>query len=271
MKKKKNKSSWFFLIKIIAGVILWLCLLFYVMPPNFLKDKIQSIISEFQDDDGTGVADIVVLPQRQFVLTPEPTTLEKSFNNIESKENACFFVKFVIEQENGHGEIIFEINKTWAPLGAIRFKELVESSFFDGNKFFRVLKNFICQFGMNGDPAVQSSWSKKVIADDPVLHSNARGTLTFATSGKNSRTTQMFINTGRNNKFLDAEGFAPIGRIVKGLEIADALFEGYGEGGKGDGADKKGPAQGRIAREGNAYLEAVFPKLSTLLKAEIVN
>lgn len=96
------------------------------------------------------------------------------------------------------------------------------------------------------------------------------GTLTFATSGPNSRTTQMFINFG-DNKFLDGQGFSPIGRIVQGIENIDQIFDSYGEGGRGDGSDGKGPSQGRIAQEGNDYLDLYFPKLSYILRASVVS
>lgn len=106
-------------------------------------------------------------------------------------------------------------------------------------------------------------------ADDPVKTSNTRGTLTFATSGKDSRTSQLFLNFG-DNSFLDKQGFAPIGRVVRGMEVVDALFSGYGEGGKGDGSDGRGPSQGRAVNEGNAYLDRVFPKLSFVLAARLM-
>jgi cyclophilin family peptidyl-prolyl cis-trans isomerase len=111
-------------------------------------------------------------------------------------------------------------------------------------------------------------WQQKgPIKDDPVKQSNARGTLTFATSGPDTRTTQFFINTGKQNGFLDQQGFAPIGRVVEGMDYVDALYDGYGEGGHGDGTDGKGPNQGWIAREGNDYLNRLFPKLSYIISA----
>ena len=155
-----------------------------------------------------------------------------------------------------------EVHPEWAPLGAARFAELVATpNFFDGVRFFRTIAGFMSQFGIPGKPAVAAAWKDKKIADDPVVESNTRGMLSFATSGKDSRTTQMFINLV-DNKNLDGMGFSPFGKVVEGMETVDALYSGYGEGGAGDGSDGRGPSQGRVQEEGNKYLKRVFPKLS---------
>jgi len=135
----------------------------------------------------------------------------------------------------------------------------VNEDFYSDTYFFRVLPNFVAQFGINGDPAVQKKW-KKPIVDDPVLSSNKQGTITFATSGKNTRTTQLFINY-KNNKFLDSQGFAPFGEIMEdGMEIVNQIFSGYGEQ----------PKQNKIQNQGNSYLKAEFPKLTYIKSMEIV-
>jgi peptidyl-prolyl cis-trans isomerase A (cyclophilin A) len=108
------------------------------------------------------------------------------------------------------------------------------------------------------------------LKDDPVVHSNRRGTLTYATSGPDTRTTQFFLNTGQQNGFLDKEGFAPIGHVMSGMEVVDQVYMGYGEGGRGDGTDNKGPNQGRIVKEGNEYLDRLFPKLSYIISANFL-
>jgi cyclophilin family peptidyl-prolyl cis-trans isomerase len=127
----------------------------------------------------------------------------------------------------------------------------------------------MAQWGIGATPTKHREWSRKAIKDDAVKMSNSRGTITFATSGKDSRTTQLFVNFV-DNKFLDKEGFAPVGRVIKGLDVIDSLYAGYGEGGKGDGLDGKGPSQGRIVSEGNAYLDSVFPKLSYIISTTFV-
>jgi peptidyl-prolyl cis-trans isomerase A (cyclophilin A) len=148
-------------------------------------------------------------------------------------------------------------------LGADRFYELVKSGFYDGARFFRVLPGFMAQFGIAADPQVNAKWKDSNIQDDPVKQSNAAGMLTFAKTGApNSRTTQMFINTG-NNARLDADGFAPIGQVITGLDVVQSFYNGYGEG----APDGRGPSQDQIKAEGNAYLEKGFPQLDFIKKA----
>lgn len=128
----------------------------------------------------------------------------------------------------------------------------------------------MAQFGIAALPSVSSYWRSRSFKDDPVIQSNARGTISFATSGPNTRTSQLFINFV-NNKYLDKEGFTPIGRVVEGMEsVIDHLYHGYGEGGRGDGSDGKGPSQGRANMEGKKYFDKVFPKLSYIKYATVL-
>jgi peptidyl-prolyl cis-trans isomerase A (cyclophilin A) len=162
------------------------------------------------------------------------------------------------------GDFVVEVTRDWAPQGADRFYNLVKHGFFSEARFFRAIDGFMVQFGINGDPAVSAKWREATIPDDPVKQSNKRGYVTFATSGPNSRTTQLFINFG-NNTNLDAMGFAPFGKVATGMDIVDTVYKGYGEGAPG-GA---GPNQGRIQAEGNAYLTRDFPKLDWVKEAKI--
>jgi peptidyl-prolyl cis-trans isomerase A (cyclophilin A) len=153
-----------------------------------------------------------------------------------------------------------EVHPEWAPLGAARFLELVEEgdTFWKGIRFFRVIEDFMAQFGIPGKPELAAEWREKSINDDPVVKSNERGFLSFATSGKDSRTTQMFINLV-NNANLDGMGFAPFATVTgDGMDVVDQLYSGYGEGAPGG----NGPDQGRIQSEGNKYLKKQFPNLS---------
>ena len=132
-------------------------------------------------------------------------------------------------------------------------KELVDSGFYQNCRFFRVVPNFMVQFGISGDPSVQAKFTGKPILDDKVLTTNARGTVTFATSGPNTRTTQLFINTAtKGNAFLDKQGFSPFAQVLVGIDIVDKIFDGY----------REKPNQGKIVNQGNEYLEKEFPKLS---------
>lgn len=157
------------------------------------------------------------------------------------------------------------VTRAWAPRGADRFYNLVEHHFFDGSVFFRVLAGFVAQFGLSSNPRISAAWARATIPDDPVLKSNLRGTLSFATAGPNTRTTQLFINLGNNTR-LDAMGFAPFGEVVEGMNIVDELYSGYGDGPpSGDG-----PNQSLISREGNTYLERDFPHLDRILTARVL-
>ncbi len=167
--------------------------------------------------------------------------------------------------ETSKGNFTIEVTREWAPLGADRFYNLVKNGFYEGARFFRVLPGFVVQFGIPGDPAVARTWRTARIADDAVSGTNSRGTVTFATAGPNTRTTQVFINLA-NNANLDSMGFAPFGRVNEGMEVVGQLHSGYGEG----APHGRGPDQGRIQSEGNAYLEKQFPNLDYIAKAVIL-
>ncbi|WP_237229153.1 peptidylprolyl isomerase [Rubinisphaera sp. JC750] len=164
-----------------------------------------------------------------------------------------------VEFETSAGDFVVEVHPDWAPRGAARFKNLVESGFYDNTRFFRVVPGFMVQWGINGDPAVQSQWRDKVIQDDPVRQSNKRGKITFATSGPNSRTAQVFINFADNN-FLDGQGFSPFGEVISGMDSVDAINDQYGEQ----------PDQGQIQQRGNEYLNQKFPELDYIKSARVI-
>ena len=173
--------------------------------------------------------------------------------------------KFRVRLETTKGPVVLEVDRSWAPNGADRFYNLVKNGYYTDIAFFRAIDNFMVQFGIHGDPKVAAKWRDATIPDDPPQQSNTRGMVSFATSGPNSRTTQVFINY-KDNSFLDRMGFAPFARVVEGMEVVDSLYKGYGEG----APRGRGPNQGRIQTEGNAYLRAEFPELDYLKKAEIV-
>src|SRR5262245_12770620 len=177
-----------------------------------------------------------------------------------SKQADSSRVKF----ETSKGDIIVQVHKEWAPLGAERFIELVKSGFYDKARFFRVVAGFMVQFGITGDPNVQAKWREAIIQDDPVTQSNTRGKLSFATKGPGSRTSQVFINLV-DNVPLDKAGFAPFAEVVSGIEVVDQLYSGYGEG----APRGSGPDQSLIQSQGNAYLERDFPRLDFIKKASM--
>jgi len=153
-------------------------------------------------------------------------------------------------KDGATGKVVIQTRPSWAPLGVEHFHQLMDDHFYDQAKFFRVVKDFIVQFGI---AAVPKNNRRETIKDDPVEQTNARGTVTFATSGADTRTTQLFINTRkRGNQFLDKQGFAPIAEVISGMEYVDQIYDGYGEK----------PNQGKIQNKGNAYLDKEFPLLS---------
>jgi peptidyl-prolyl cis-trans isomerase A (cyclophilin A) len=172
---------------------------------------------------------------------------------------------FRVRFETSRGPFVVQVVRAWAPHGVDRFYYLVSNGFYDGVKFFRVVPNFVAQFGIHGDPAISEVWRERTIPDDSVRQSNLPGFLTFAKGGPNSRTTQLFINR-RDNSRLDAMGFPPIGRIVEGQPAADSIYAGYGDGAPRGG----GPEQDMIQRQGNAYLEQAFPRLDSIVRARVV-
>ncbi len=163
------------------------------------------------------------------------------------------------------GDFTIEVTRELAPMGADRFYNLVKNGFYDDARFFRVIKGFMVQFGISGDPAVAAKWTDAVLQDDPVKETNTRGMISFATAGPNTRTTQVFINFGDNSR-LDRMGFAPFGKVVSGMDVVDQLYADYGEGAPQGG----GPDQDRIEKEGTAYLSRDFPRLDYIKSARIM-
>ena len=174
-----------------------------------------------------------------------------------------FRAKFVTT----HGDFVVEVTRAWAPLGADRFYNLVQSGFFTDASFFRVVPNFIVQFGIPASPAVARVWQNANIKDDPVKQSNKRGNLVFATAGPNTRTTQLFFNLKDNGSTLDSQGFAPFGTVVEGMDVVAGLYSGYGEDPSMGG---HGPRQELVQSQGKAYLDKNFPKLDSIKSATVV-
>ncbi len=172
---------------------------------------------------------------------------------------------FKAQFDTTKGKFTIEVTRALSPNGADRFYNLVMSGYFKDIAFFRVIPGFMCQFGIHGDPNVSAKWREANIADDPVKGSNTRGTITFATAGPNTRTTQLFINFA-DNANLDGMGFSPFGKVTGGMDVVDKINGEYGEGAPGG----RGPDQGRVQGEGNAYLKKDFPNLDYIKSASIL-
>lgn len=162
------------------------------------------------------------------------------------------------------GDVIIDVTRDWAPRGADRFYNLVRAGYFTDATFFRVVADFMAQFGISARPDVNKAWANANIQDDPGgKQSNARGMVTFATTGApNTRGTQLFINTRANgNAFLDPMGFVPFGKVVEGMEIVDKFYNGYGDTANQEGVIEEG---------GKAWVDKNMPKLDRILTATIV-
>jgi peptidyl-prolyl cis-trans isomerase A (cyclophilin A) len=187
-------------------------------------------------------------------MTTDPALLHPA--SLTAKAPDAYEVKFTTTK----GDFVVSVTRAWAPNGADRFYNLVKHGFFTDAAFFRNVPGFIVQFGLSANPAVNKAWQNANIKDDPVTQSNKPGTVTFATAGPNTRTTQLFINFGTNN-FLDNQGFAPFGQVSSGMDVVQKLYSGYGEK----------PDQGSITAQGKAYLDKSFPNLDRITSATIIS
>lgn len=194
-------------------------------------------------------------PQTNTTSKPSEPAAKKPAASMPDKTPAVFKVRF----ETTVGPFTMECHRDWAPLGADRFFELVKTGFFKDIGFFRVMPSFMVQFGIHGDPETAGEWRGQRIMDDPIgKASNTPGMVSFATSGPNSRTTQIFINYV-NNRRLDAMGFTPFAKVVEGMENVRKIFN----------AGQR-PSQQLIQSRGNAYLKESFPQLDYIQSATYV-
>lgn len=175
--------------------------------------------------------------------------------------------QFRVRLDTTRGAIVIACTRAWAPRGVDRFYTLVTSGYYDDTALFRVVKGKWAQFGINGTPAVAQAWRTRTIPDDPFVgQSNVKGTVAFAFATANGRTTQVFFNLVDNSATHDKEPFVVFGRIVEGLDVMDALYDGYGESALGGiRAGKQDP----LFHQGNAYLRAHAPKLDYIRTARV--
>jgi peptidyl-prolyl cis-trans isomerase A (cyclophilin A) len=176
---------------------------------------------------------------------------------------------FHVTFETSRGRFVVMAHRSWAPNGVDRFYYLVQNRFYDDVRFFRVIPNFVAQFGISGDPKISEVWRRRVFPDDRVRQSNRRGTVTFAHGGPRTRTTQVFVNLVDNARLdnLPPLGFAPIGRVVTGMSVVDRLYGGYGEG----PPRGRGPSQDSIMARGNPYVDRRFPRLDRVRSARVTH
>jgi peptidyl-prolyl cis-trans isomerase A (cyclophilin A) len=174
---------------------------------------------------------------------------------------------FRVSLETTKGAIVVDVVRDWAPHGADRFYRLVQTGYYDDNRFFRVVKGQWAQFGINGDPKVAREWRGRTIPDDPPKQSNVRGTVTFAFAVANGRATQVYIALTDLSARQDSQGFVPFGRVIVGMDVADALNAEYGEA---SGGGTRGGKQQPLFEGGNTYLDREFPRLDRIVRARVV-
>ncbi|MCX6627793.1 MAG: peptidylprolyl isomerase [Candidatus Solibacter sp.] len=165
--------------------------------------------------------------------------------------------------DTSRGQVVIEVHRDWAPVGVDHFHSLIKTGFYDGSRFFRVTRSYV-QFGINGNSTTNGLWSTARLPDDRVKQSNVKGTLSFAHLGANTRTTQLFFNM-KNNKELDKQGFAPLGKVISGMDVVERFYSAYGE----MAPRGQGPDPSKIEVQGNTYLDAKFPRLDYIKKATI--
>jgi peptidyl-prolyl cis-trans isomerase A (cyclophilin A) len=175
---------------------------------------------------------------------------------LKQKAPETYQVKFATTR----GDFTVTVTRAWAPLGADRFYNLVKHGFYDNASFFRVVPNFVVQFGISANPAVSKAWKTADIQDDPVVQSNKKGYVTFATAGPNTRTTQVFINL-KDNGALDHQGFAPFAQVTDGMRVVEMFYDQY---------DSTGIDQDQIEKLGKPYLDKGWPKLDSIKTATVV-
>lgn len=171
----------------------------------------------------------------------------------------------LVRLETTKGPVVIEVLRAWAPRGADRFVNLVRHGYYDDTMVFRIRPKTWAQFGIAGDPKVAQAWRAATFPDDPFRETNARGTVAFAFAVPNGRTTQVFINLRDNAATHDKEPFVPFGRVIEGMDAADAFNAEYGEGLGGIRAGKQDPG----FAEGNVFFQREFPRLDRIVRASV--
>ncbi|MGA8111439.1 MAG: peptidylprolyl isomerase [Acidobacteriaceae bacterium] len=174
---------------------------------------------------------------------------------------------FRVKVETTAGNFVIEVHREWSPHGADRFYELVGDGYYDDSRFFRVVPGRWVQFGISGDPRTAEEWRHRVIPDDALVEHNTAGFVAFANTGPDTRSTEVYINTGDNSRNDRENGFAPFGQVVKGMDTVEKLYGGYGEH---SGGGMRAGHQDAMFAGGNAYLDREFPKLDKLIRASVI-
>ena len=228
------------------------------VPPNALRLTIAVLLLLVGGSALVKIAAGLMTPQAGCTgdCTPPPALVDSTVALAPAVANTTVTLTVVVAPGDVR-DVVIRLHPQWAPLGVAHFQALVVAGYYDDARFFRVVPNFVCQFGLAALPAMTARHTHP-LRDEPVRHPNRRSTLTYAMAGPNTRTTQIFINLA-DNEFLDRQGFAPIGEVVHGFDAVEIFYS----------ADGERPNQGLIRAQGNAYLRASFPRLSYIRTATL--
>jgi peptidyl-prolyl cis-trans isomerase A (cyclophilin A) len=205
---------------------------------------------------GIAVVSVAACARPDPLLQPRPATVAAAAPD-----------SFTVDFETSRGTFTLMARRAWSPHGVDRLHYLVANGFYDDSRFFRVIPGFVAQFGLPADPSVAAAWKDRAIPDDPVRASNVRGMVSFARAGRDTRGTQLFVNLRDNSRLdtLGGFGFAPVGEVIRGMEVVDSLHSGYGE----SSPRGRGPIQDSIALQGSPWLDRNFPELDRIVSARI--
>ena len=172
--------------------------------------------------------------------------------------------------ETTKGVFVLELVREWGPIGADRLYNLARLGYYDDTRFHRVNKEYIAQFGLHGNPAVNAAWKDNYLDDDPPRSENKRGTFAFAMKGATqprTRSRQIYINL-KDNPRSDAEPFTILGTVVEGMSVVDSLYSGYGEN---SGSGVRQGKQGPLEAGGNAFMDKEYPLLDRIIRVTVTN
>jgi len=165
------------------------------------------------------------------------------------------------------GNFTVEVYRHWSPLGADRFYQLIKSGYYNNTIIFRVVKDYLVQFGVNEDKQKNIFWQGKNIKDEPVLGSNTEGTICFSRGAPNTRKTSIFINL-RDNLTYDTmtvagvKGFVPFAKVISGMDVAKSFFSDYG--------NETMKSADTIYFKGNAWMLKKYPGLDLVKEVQIL-
>jgi len=173
---------------------------------------------------------------------------------------------FVVQVETSEGTFDVTMHRAWSPLGVDRVYHLMSNDFYAGARFYRVLPDFVAQWGFSGDPVLDSIWGERAIADEPTVASNVYGTVSFARAGPETRTFTLFVNLVDNQRLDNVvaggvTGYPPIGRIDRGVEVVHGFYSAYTE---------DPPMQDSITQLGNEYLRRKYPQLDSIVGTRVI-